>query len=401
MSATGYFQYNLRTVIHSGVGSVIRVPALLQGLGARRVLLISDEGLKNAGVVDQVAGTFDTWQSGSMPVLAATYTGILPDAGSSNVNDCIRFAREHAIDAILAVGGGSVLDAAKAVKYALHHQLLDIAETLQSGIKMDSWPDAQHMGIPHLAVPTTAGTGAEVSPAAVIMNEEAGFKGGLVAPFLDADIAVLDAQLTVGLPPSLTASTGMDALTHALEAIASPNANPFSDAHGFMAAQMIEQHLPEAVANGKDIHARSQMINASCMAIDAYVAALNATPVHNCSHAFGALYHVPHGDGNAVLLPIVMECIPELYIHQAERLAKALNMPVSTSTGEARLAEVIARIRELQQQIGCATDFSRWGVKESDMERILAAVASDPMGVFFPIPADRVIAITRKAMGIS
>ena len=262
MSSTGYFQYNLRTVIHSGYGSVIRVPALLQGLGARRVLLISDQGLKNVGIVDRVAATFDMPQSGTMPTLAAIYTDILPDAGSSNVNDCIAFARANAIDSILAVGGGSVLDAAKAVKYALCHQLLDIAESLQAGIKMETWPEAQHMGIPHLAVPTTAGTGAEVSPAAVILNEEAGFKGGLVAPFLDADIAVLDAQLTLGLPPGLTGSTGMDALTHALEGVASPNANPFSDAHSILAAQLIEQYLPKAVANGQDVEARTQMINA-------------------------------------------------------------------------------------------------------------------------------------------
>jgi len=399
MSATGYFQYNLRTVIHSGVGSVIRIPALLQGLGAKRVLLISDQGLKAAGVVDQVSATFNMPQSGNMPVLAAIYTDILPDAGSSNINDCLRFAREHAIDSILAVGGGSVLDAAKAVKYGLCHQLLDIADTLQSGIKIDSWPQAQHMGIPHVAVPTTAGTGAEVSPAAVILNEAANFKGGLVAPFIDADIAVLDAQLTLGLPPSLTASTGMDALTHALEAIASPNANPFSDSRGFMAAQLIEEYLPQAVANGQDLVARSQMINASCMAIDAYVGALNATPVHNCSHAFGALYHIPHGDGNAVLLPIVMEEIPELYVLQAQRLAKALNMPAAEKSGEALLADIIARLRDFQQQIGCLQDFSRWQIRLADMEKIQRAVAGDPMGVFFPIPPDKVERIARKAIG--
>lgn len=399
MSATGYFQYNLRTVIHSGVGSVIRVPALLQGLGAKRVLLISDQGLKAAGVVDQVRATFNMPQSGNMPVLAAVYTDILPDAGSSNINDCLRFAREHAVDSILAVGGGSVLDAAKAVKYGFYHQLLDIADTLQSGIKIDSWPQAQHMGIPHLAVPTTAGTGAEVSPAAVILNETANFKGGLVAPFIDADIAVLDAKLTVGLPPSLTASTGMDALTHALEAIASPNANPFSDSRGFMAAQLIEEYLPRAVNHGGDLVARSQMINASCMAIDAYVGALNATPVHNCSHAFGALYHIPHGDGNAVLLPIVMEEIPELYILQAPRLAKALNMPASGASNEAVLADVIEKIRDFQRQICCLQDFSRWQIKLADMEKIQRAVASDPMGVFFPISSDKVERITRKAIG--
>ncbi len=399
MSNTGYFQYNMRAVVHSGYGSIIRIPSLLQGLGARRVLLISDAGLKQVGVVDRVAATFDTWQSGTMPTLAGIYCDISQDAGSSTVNACMAYAREIAADAILAVGGGSVLDAAKGVKYGLAHQLLDIGDTLQAGIKMEAWPAAQHLGIPHLAVPTTAGTGAEVSAAAVILNENNGIKGGLAVPFLEADIAVLDPQLTVGLPPGLTASTGMDALTHALEGVASPNANPFTDAHCILAAQLIERYLPLAVENGRDVEARTQMLTASCMAIDGYVSSLNATPVHNCSHAFGGLYHIPHGDANGVFLPIVMEALPELYIPNAERLAQALNLPPSDKTGADRLEEVIARVRRLQAQTGCATDLSRWKVKADDMEQIIAAVASDPIAVFFPIPPEKIEEITLKAIG--
>jgi alcohol dehydrogenase class IV len=399
MSNTGYFQYNMRSVVHVGFGSIIRIPALLQGLGARRVLLISDEGLKNVGVVDRIAATFDTWQSGSMPTLAGIYTDISPDAGSSTVNACMAYAREIAADAILAVGGGSVLDAAKGVKYGLCHQFLDINEALQSGIKLEAWPAAQHMGIPHLAVPTTAGTGAEVSAAAVIFNEGTGTKNGLVAPFLEADIAVLDAQLTLGLPPGLTASTGMDALTHALEGVASPNANPFTDAHCMIAAQLIERYLPQAVANGQDVDARTQMLSASCLAIDGYVASLNATPVHNCAHAFGALYHIPHGDANGVFLPIVLEALMDLYIPNAERLAQALNMPARDKTGADLMVDVIAKVRDIQQQVGCATDLSRWNVKAEDMVQIVTAVASDPVAMFYPIPLDKIQEITLKAIG--
>lgn len=399
MSNTGYYQYNMRAVVHSGFGSIVRVPALMQGLGARRVLLISDAGLKSVGVVDRVMATFDTWQSGNMPTLAGVYTDISPDAGSSTVNACLAYARKIAADAILAVGGGSVLDAAKAVKYCLQHQLLDVNETLQSGIKMEAWPAAQHSGIPHLAVPTTAGTGAEVSAAAVIFNEEAGIKGALAIPYLEADIAVLDPQLTLGLPPGLTASTGMDALTHALEGVASPSANPFTDAHCILAAQLIERYLPAAVENGQDVEARTQMLTASCMAIDGYVAALNATPVHNCSHAFGAMFHIPHGDANGVFLPIVMEALPELYIPNSERLASALNMPAGDKTGADLLADVIAKVRDLQQRTNCATDLSRWNVTADRMEDIIMAVASDPIAVFYPIPPEKIQEITVKAIG--
>lgn len=399
MSNTGYFQYNMRTVVHSGCGAIVRIPALLQGMGARRVLLISDPGLKAVGIVDRVVSCFDNWQSGTMPTLAGVYTDIPPDAHSSAVNQCAAYAREIAADAILAVGGGSVLDASKAVKYALQHQVLNIADMLQSGIRSESWPAATHSGIPHLAVPTTAGTGAEASNAAVIYNEEVGIKGGIVAPYLEPDIAVLDAQLTLGLPPGLTASTGMDALTHALEGVASPNANPFTDAHCMMAAQLIEKNLPLAVANGQDLDARHQMLTASCMAIDGYVASLNATPVHNCAHAFGALFHIPHGDANGVFLPIVMEALPELYIPNAERLAQALNMQAGGKSGEALLQDVIGRIRELQQQIGCATDLKRWDVSADRLEEIVMAVATDPIAMFYPIPPEKIAEITVKAIG--
>jgi alcohol dehydrogenase class IV len=399
MSNTGYFQYNMRTVVHCGYGSIVRIPALLEGLGARRVLLMSDPGLKAVGIVDRVAACFDNWPSGNMPVLAGIYTDIPPDAHSGAVNQCVAYAREVAADAILAVGGGSVMDASKAVKYALQHQLLDIADALQSGIRMEAWPQATHSGIPHVTVPTTAGTGAEGSNGAVIFNDNAGIKGGIVAPYLDADIAVLDAQLTLGLPAGLTASTGMDALTHALEGIASPNANPFTDAHCMISAQLIERYLPRAVADGQDVEARSQMLSASCMAVNGYLAGLNATPVHNCSHAFGALFGIPHGDANGVFLPIVMETLPELYIPSAERLAQALNMAPEGRSGAELLDAVIARIRDFQAEVKCATTLERWNVSAERMEDIVMAVATDPIAVFYPIPPEKIAEITMKAIG--
>lgn len=399
MSSTGYFQYNMRTVVHNAWGGIIRLPALLQGLGARRVLLISDVGLKRVGIVDRVAATFETMPSGTMPVLAGIYTDIEPDAGSASINKCTEYARQVAADAILAVGGGSVIDASKAVKYALHHQLLNIGDALNAGLKLETWPKAQPMGIAHITVPTTAGTGAEGSNGAVIHNDETGVKGGIVAPYLDADICMLDAQLTVGLPASITASTGMDAMTHALEGLASPVANLFSDAHCMMSAQAIERYLTRAVENGEDQEARSQMLAAACMAVNGYLAAFNATPVHNFAHAFGAMYHIPHGDANAALLPIVMESLVDFYAPNAERLAQGLNMSANGKSGVELMRDVITKIRDIQQQIDCATDFKRWNVKADDMEKIVMAVASDPVAVLFPLAPEKIQEIALKVIG--
>ena len=247
-------------------------------------------------------------------------------------------------------------------------------------------------------MPTTAGTGAEVSAAAVFFNEEAGIKINLAMPFIEADMAVLDANLTVGLPAGLTASTGMDALTHALEAVASPGANHFSDAHGLLAAQLIEENLPKAVENGKDIDARHNMLQASTMAINSFVAALGAIPVHNCAHAFGALYHVPHGDANAALLPVVIEALPEFYLPNAKRLAKALNMEAE-GTDQEVLTAVVNKLKDFQQQIGCATNFTKWGAKAEDMEQIIMAISTDPAALFYPIPLDRIQKIAEAMIG--
>ncbi|MEH6824566.1 MAG: iron-containing alcohol dehydrogenase [Motiliproteus sp.] len=400
MSTTGYIQYNMRTVVHSAPGSIIRLPALFEGLGAKRVVLLSDQGLKQVGIVDQVIEVFNNGQHGLGAQLVGVYDEIAADAACETVNAALKYARDVAADAILALGGGSVQDAAKGVKYGLQHSLVDVRDAIQAGIKFESWPKAQHSGIPHIGVPTTAGTGAEVTNGAVLYNEAAGIKGALVVPFMDPDIAVLDANLTLGLPPGLTASTGMDALTHALEGVASPIANHFSDAHCFTSAQLIEKCLPLVVKNGQDLDARNSMLQASSMAVNGFLAAMNAMPVHNCAHAFGALFHIPHGDANAVLLPICMEVLREFYLPSAQRLAAALNMQVSDEEDNGLVLDrVIARVRGIQQEVGCLTDFGRYNIAATDIERIIMAVASDPVAMFFPMTPQQIQQIAVKAIG--
>ncbi len=399
MSNTGYFSYQLRTEIHCALGAIIRIPGLFDGLGAKRVLLLSDQGLVQAGIVDQLASIFDLDVGSCGPILAGVYTDIGPDAACETINDALLFARTNAIDSILAVGGGSVLDAAKGVKYALHHNLIDVRDAIQSGIKLESWPQAKPIPIPHIAVPTTAGTGAEATGVAVLYNEKLGLKGNILAPFIDADMAVLDANITCGLPSHITAATGMDALTHAIEATTSPIANHFSDAHAFMAAKLIMKRLPRAVHSGSDLEARADMLQASTMACNALSNALNAAPIHNCAHAFGSLYHIPHGDANAALLPIVMTEIPEFYVPQAERLALALDIDTKGKEGDALLTEVIEAIIRLQHDIGCASDFASHNIAVEDIDGIVAAIAADPAAIFYPIPPGAIMRIVKSAIG--
>lgn len=399
MSNTGFVQYHMRTVVQAAPGAIIRVPSLFEGLGAKRVLLLSDNGLKNSGINDQLISVFNTNAGGGGPSLAGIYTDIATNSTCESINNAVSYMRETGADAILAVGGGSVLDAAKGIKYAMHHKLSDLREALQGGIKLETWPNAGPIAIPHIAVPTTAGTGAEVSAAAVFYNEDLAIKCNLIAPFIDADFAVLDANLTLGLPKHLTASTGMDALTHAIEALASPAANDFTDAHAFTAVRLIEKNLPIVTENGQDVQARHEMLQASTMAINAFCNGLNAIPVHNCAHAFGALFHIPHGDANCVLLPIVLETLAEFYLPNAERLASALQLETRGKSNQQLLDEVVARIRLLQEQTGGDCDFSRYSISSSDIERIVIAVATDPAGVFYPIPPQKIAEIATKTLG--
>jgi alcohol dehydrogenase class IV len=197
MSNTGYFHYWMRSQVHCAVGAVVRVPALMQQLGGRRVLLVSDAGLRKVGLVDRLEAAFAVNQSGGQPVLAGVIDDIAPDATAASINKSTVFARIVAADSIVALGGGSVMDAAKGIKYSLAHHLTDIQDVLLGGIRFETSPPSGPLGIPHIAVPTTAGTGAEVTNGAVIQCERlGGAKAGLVAPYLEADIAVLDAGRT-------------------------------------------------------------------------------------------------------------------------------------------------------------------------------------------------------------
>jgi len=379
----------MRTVVHCAPGAAIRIPALFEGLGAKRVLLVSDKGLVQAGIVQQIQSVFEHNNLGKVK-LAGVYTDILPDASCSSVNDATEFARSLAADSILAIGGGSVLDASKGIKYALHNGLTDIGDALQTGIKIEAWPKQSAAGIPHIGVPTTAGTGAEASAIAVFLNEEMNIKSNLVSPGLEPDMAVLDANLTVGLPASITAATGMDALTHAIEAIASPASNCMTDAHAFMAAQLIMENLPLVVENGDDVIARSNMLQASTMAIDAFFGCLNAIPVHNCAHAFGAMFHIPHGDANAALLPIVLDAMKDFYVGQGARLAKAVNCFSEGKSDDELLADATFAIKKLTETINTPTNFQKWGVSSEHRESITTAIASDPAAMFLPLPPQAV-----------
>jgi len=394
-------QFMLRTGIYSGSNSRAMVPSLFAGLGAKRVMLLSDRGLEAAGIVEKVADIFSLTGHGSGPELVGQFLDIKQDAESKCINEAVRYAREIGADSLLAVGGGSVLDTVKGVKYALHKGLTDIKEAIPGGLLYEQFPKANYMPIPHIAIPTTAGTGSEVSPIAVIFNEDIQMKTNIINPFINADMAILDPDLTVGLPPVITAFTGFDALTHAIEALASPTATGLTDAYALHAIRLIEKNLPVAVADGSNLDARMDLLQASLMGITAFSFALNAIPVHNMAHAYGALFRIPHGLANAVFLPVVMEMVPDLYLPKATELAQALNVDVKGDTPQSSLAKVIGKIKLLQYKVGLPADFKQFNITEEALQLAIPAVMKDPAALSFPMPKELIAAIGQKVVPLT
>lgn len=388
----------LRTGIYSGSNSRAMVPNLFAGLGAKRVVLLSDRGLEAAGVVQKVAEIFHLTGHGSGPKLVGQFLDISQDAESRCINDAVRYVKEVGGDALLAVGGGSVLDTVKGVKYALHKGLADIKDAIPGGLLYEQFPKANFIPIPHIAIPTTAGTGSEVSPIAVIFNEDIQMKTNIINPFINADMAILDPDLTVGLPPYITAFTGFDALTHAIEALASPTATALTDAYALHAIRLIEKNLPVAVAEGTNVAARMDLLQASLMGITAFSFALNAIPVHNLAHAYGALFRIPHGLANAVFLPVVMEMVPALYLPKVTELASALDVEVKGDTAEAALAKVVEKIRLLQHKVGLPADFQQYNITEENLAQTVPAVMKDPAALSFPMPKELIAAIGQRVV---
>jgi alcohol dehydrogenase class IV len=386
MATPKYFLWDYRSIVEVGSGCRTFIPQRFTDMGCRRIGLITDPGLVQAGIVDQVV---DIFTAQGQPRIVGIYDKIEPDAVMRIINDCARWCRELAVDGLLAVGGGSVLDSVKGVKVLLGMGEVDIKEVMPGNIGPYMRPMGKPLNVPHIAVPTTAGTGSESSPVAVIYNEEARVKGDLLHPYLPADYAFLDPDFTLGLPPKMTADTGFDALSHAVEAISSPGNNCMIDALSVQAVKLICQYLPIAVEDGKNLEARTKMLVASNMAIMSFAMSGLFYPIHNVAHAAGGQLRIPHGEANAVLIPILMEQYSKHYLNNAPVLAEAFGVNTAGMTAEEMVAAAAQKVRELQQKCGVNPKFTQ--KIDGDMREIMYwAVKFDPAGLFYPLP-DEVI----------
>ena len=394
MKTTSYFEFTHRPEIRSGAGSHILVPDLIQGLGGKRPILFSDKGLTDAGLTQKIKSLFDMVPGIK---LAGVFDEIQQDAKSSNINNGVKYFKECNADSIIAIGGGSVLDTAKTVKWCLNRGVNQV-EYVLTGNVLEVWPEAQPLGIPHVSIPTTAGTGAEISTISVVFNELLNVKCNLMNPYLCSDIAVLDPDLTVGLPPKVTAFTGMDALTHAVEGFFSTKATNFSDAFALHAAKIIVENLTTAVHEGKNVPARANMLQASAMAITAFQAAMANIPIHNLAHTFGAKYGIPHGLANAVLMPSVLKNLPSMYLSKINAFAPALGVVPNAENPQETLEQCINVINALREAVNLPASFDEFNIDAAHIPQLVPAVQGDPSALSFRIPDDIIVKVSQEVI---
>lgn len=387
MATPRFFVWDYHTVVEVGSGCRTFAAQHFMEMGAKRVAIITDPGLVKAGILDQIKDIFEVQGE---PRLAGVYDKVEQDAVMRVINDCTRWCRENAIDGLLGLGGGSVLDTVKGVKVMLGMGATDIKELMPGNFGPYIRPLGKPLNIPNVSIPTTAGTGSEVSPIAVIYNEEMKVKGDLVHPYIPPDFALLDPDLTVGLPPHMTACTGFDALSHAVEGLTSPGSNCMIDSLSMQSIRLISQYLPTAVNDGKDLEARTKMLVASNMAIMSFSMSGLFFPVHNIAHAVGGQLRIPHGQAVGVSLPALMKFAPWHFMPKAVEMAEAFHVKTDGLDAAGMVEATREELLSLMEKCQFKPCFEQV-LDEKGMKTMIGAVKSDPSGLAYPLPDDVIV----------
>lgn len=332
----GSFEFILPTKIRYGAGILKTLGEELKNLKARKVMVITDKGLVNAGMVEKVITIIN---DENMDYII--YDEVEANPKDYNVEACADVARKEFIDTIVAFGGGSPIDAAKAVT-VLAKQGGKVRDYQGKGkIKGDC--------LPLITIPTTAGTGSEVTFSSVITDTKEKFKFTIKSTAIAAKTAIVDPELTLTVPPLVTAATGIDALTHAIEGYTANCTEPIAEAVGLYAVEYISGNIVEAVKNGRNLAARDKMMMGSLLAGLSFSHA-DVASVHCMAEALGSLYDAPHGMCNAILLPYVMEYNLPFAEYKYARIARAMGI-VEKNDHEAAV-KGIEHIKELSEEIG-------------------------------------------------
>jgi len=345
-----------------GQGAIKNIANELNTLSAKRPILVTDEGLAPTPIVASVKDALSK-------VLAAEFTGVVPDTGIEIIDQAVKVAREAGADSVVSVGGGSSMDTAKGIAAMLTSEA-DSIKDLVGFFKLKQLP------APHLAVPTTEGTGSECTSMAVVKDRAEGKKLLIIDPRLIPQVGILDPELTTSMPKEVTAGTGMDAMTHAAESVMSTSAMPPADALALHAISLIVEYLPRAIDKGDDIEARGMMLIASAEAGQAFQNAYVGI-VHAMAHALGGIFGVPHGKGNGMLLWLGMEYNAATVPEKVAMIGKAMGKTM-TGKGEEDAGSAIDAMREFAKTVGMPEKIADAGVDTSRLADAAALALADP-----------------------
>jgi len=361
--------WNYPTNIKAGAGRVKELPGLCRDMRMHSPLLVTDPGLAELPVIAQV---MDMLKAAELS--PGLYTGIKSNPNGENVDEGVSCYRDNGHDGVIAFGGGSALDAAKAIALMVGQDrpLWDFEDI------GDNWTRVNVAGMAQvIALPTTAGTGSEVGRAAVITDRENHVKRIIFHPSMLPSQVILDPQLTVGLPASLTAATGMDALSHNLEALCSPFYHPMADGVAVEGISLVHRYLARAVADGSDIEARTQMLVCSSMGATAFQKGLGA--MHALAHPLGALYDAHHGTLNAILMPYVLKTNRSAIEEKIDRLNRYLGLAKDGFDG------FLDWVVELRAQLGIPHALAAINIDDHDSEAVGRMAVADPSAGGNPI----------------
>jgi alcohol dehydrogenase class IV len=370
---TGSWNYPTRILF--GPGRIKELPDACKKLGMKRPLLITDAGLKdNPIVLDTVA------LCKAAGLETAVFANIKSNPTGTNIADGVKAYKDGKHDGVIAFGGGSGLDAAKAIAL-MAGQTRPLWDFVDEG---DNYLRVNEAGMaPVIAVPTTAGTGSEVGRCSVVVNEETHEKKLIFHPKILPALVISDPELTVGLPPQITAATGIDAFVHCFEAFCAPGFHPMADGIALEGMKLVAENLPRAYKDGKDIEARAAMLIAATMGAAAFQKGLGG--VHALAHPLGGTYDKPHGLLNAVLLPYVVVRNRAVLGEKMEQLSRVLHL-AGKGYNAAGFDAVLKWMLDFRKQLGIPHTLAEIGVPADRVPDIGKMALADPSAGGNPIP---------------
>jgi alcohol dehydrogenase class IV len=343
-----------------GAGAIKQLGDEACKLKAKKALIVTDKGLKKAGLVDCAQEALEQSQ-----IKSAVFDEVETDPRYEIVGDCVDVIRRERPDLIIGYGGGSPIDIAKVSAVMATNE-----GPITEYFGIDLIPNA---GLPTIIVPTTAGTGSEVTPIAILSDHSEKLKKGIVSSHLFSSVALLDPELTLGLPSHMTAATGMDALIHAVEAFTSKNASSMSDMLARQAMQLIFKNIRTAYADGNNLVARSNMLEGSLLAGMAFANA-GVTAVHAFAYPIGAEFHISHGVANSIMFAPVMEFNKLGNLAKFAQVAQYLGENISGLTEREAAHAAVEAIRILVADLKIPSRLSEFGIKEKDIAYLAQGV---------------------------